>query len=671
MDKISQILYRELYRRSLYDFVKDFWNTCEPSKMIDGKIIKYYCEVFEYFCRKWTGEKEVENIKLPEYNPDELIVDIRQGKQNLNLNVPPRHTKSKIFNVFGPTWLWLSNPIKAVSISHTNGLSTDMNSQRHKIINSEKFKELFGDEIKLITNTSDYLKDNRGGELRSLNRNNFTGYGGDVIINDDLTNAEAARKDKSEMLNAWEYYKNTMPSRINDISKCIIMNIQQRLAPNDITGHIENDAQLSNMYTYIIMPAYFTKTTHYVCPMSGEILTWKKGEYLWPERFGDYKALRSQVGEAVWETQYMQNPIASDKTIIRDEMIRIKSIKEVPSIDDADMVYASHDFPVKDKETSDFLGSILSYRVGSTLYIMDCLEKRMAFVQSVKYVEMLDQNYMGIIQIIEDKANGSPILQQLADKISGLQAYQPGTQSKTQRLESASLYVNSGNVVLVADKFNVLTQQYELSPQLENLRQRLLKFPFVEHDDIVDAFSQNVLYVFMDRRFMVYGRAFNDENIVNTSTIKCDYSTIFFNKEGDVWKVQEIAVKYGVETKLYVKREERFKASTKDGLYLLKQFAQNKAVCIDCSFTESMYGITDKIISIEKYSIEDFDKSVAQLNLALSNNLLMIDTKCKLTKNDIEAFKFTKSKDDNVKYITEKDGFVACLRIALKYYGIN
>ena len=667
MDELTRILYRELYKKSLYDFVKDFWNTADPSKFVDGKLIKYYCEVFQYFCRKWIDCKE-EEVILPEKKDDEIIVDIRQGKQNLCLNVPPRHTKSMIFNVFGPVWLWLSAPIKAVSISHTGGLAAEMNSKRYMIINSEKFKFFFSD-IFLVSNTGSYLKDVRGGELRSLNKNAFTGYGGDVIVNDDLTNAETARKDMAEMENAWSYYKNTMPSRINDINKCIIMNIQQRLAPNDITGHILGEDALAKTYVFVVMPAYFEKTTHYICPISGEIITWHKGEYLWPERFGNYETLRAQVGESVFETQYMQKPIASDKTIVKEDMLVFKDANDVPSIEDADMIYASHDFPVKDKDTSDFLGSIVAYRVGSTIYIKDCLEKKMAFVKSVEYVKRLDEFYPGIIQVIEDKANGSPILQQLQDEVAGMQAYQPGTRSKIQRLESASLYMTSGNVIFVKSVFDEMTSTYKLSSSLQNLVTRLINFPFVEHDDIVDAFSQCLLFVFMDKRYMVYGRAFNDNNIVDTSMKHLTYDTIFFNREGDVWKMVDIAIEYGIQTKMYVVKEQRFKGSVQDGIIELKKFAPGKSVFIDCSANDGMYGISDKTIAIEKYTIEDYDKSVSQLNLAFSNKLVLLDKNCKLTKNDIESFKFSKSKDDTVKYVTTKDGFVACLRIALHYYG--
>lgn len=82
-----------------------------------------------------------------------------------------------------------------------------------------------------------------------------------------------------------------------------------------------------------------------------------------------------------------------------------------------------------------------------------------------------------------------------------------------------------------------------------------------------------------------------------------------------------------------------------------------------------MYGMTEKNISVVRYTTEDFDKSVSQINLAFSKKRILIDKKCHLIQNDIEAFKFSKSKDDNVRYLTTKDGFVACLRIALLYFG--
>jgi len=668
LSELERLLYRELYKKSFYEFVKEFWNEADPQKYIDGLLVQFYCEFFQYLCRDFLEYNLNEpKIKLPKLNDNMTIIDVRQKKRNGNINIPPRHSKSMVLNVLAGCWLWINCPAKMASISHTRGLAGQMNKKRQTVINSEKFKFFFP-EIKLVTNTSDSLIDNRGGELYSQSRDALTGYGFDIGVCDDLTNAEAARRDREEMNSAWSFFQNTLPSRVNNTNKYVILNIQQRLAPNDITGHIMSDKKLSDEYIFVVLPAQFKIDTYLVFPISGKVHLFKKGDYLWPERFGNYESLRNQVGELVWQTQYLQESVNSDQTIIKENMIIEKDLPDTPGIENADMIYASHDFPVKDKETNDFLGSALGYRHNATLYVVDSLEKHLGFVKSVEYVKHLDNVYPGIIQIIEDKANGSPILQQLQDEVAGMQAFNPGTDSKSQRLASASLYMQSKNVVLVRTEFNKLTQRWELSESMQNLKNRLLAFPHVEHDDIIDGFDMMILFVFMDRRYMVYGRAFNENNLIDFKDENL-YNVIFFNKEGDIWKALQIGVKYGEETKMVVEKEIKFKASVDDGINKLKRFAPDNTLFIDCSENTGLTGMYENNVTIERYSLEDFDKSVAQTNLAFSKNLILIDRNCVLTKSDIENFKFTKSKNDTVKYTTTKDGFVSCIRTALQYFG--
>lgn len=665
MNELDRRLYRTLYRKSFYEFYKAFWSTCDPSKYTDGNIIQFFCEVFQFMCRKWIGYDKPE-VDLSSLNKNAVIVDIRnEDKDRLCLNMPPRHSKSKIFNVMGPSWLWAQHPVKAVSISHTFDLAKTMNEGRWSIINSDLYKTLYP-EIKTIANTKDSIVDSRGGQLFSQNRNAMTGYGGDIIINDDLTNAMTAYKDMTEMSNAWEYYRNTMPSRINDVNKSVIFNIQQRLGVNDITGHILRDKALRDRYIFIVLPAIFEKETYLICPISGKIIHYNKGDGLWKERFGNYAGIRAEVGESIFRTQYLQDPQATDQAIIDQPMLNILPSPEVPPIEEATLIYASHDFPIKDKETSDYLGSVLAYKVDNTLYIIDCLEKHMAFPQSISYVESLDNIYPSIIQVIEDKANGSPILQQLQGKVSGLQAYNPGTASKTMRLESASMYMN--NIVFVADEFDKLNQEWSLSDNLQNLINRLLSFPMVEHDDIVDAFSMLVNFVFLDRKYAVYGRSFNDKNVINYRDISGLYSANFVNKDGDTWWVNKISIEYAAESRLIVSKELKFKANIDDAIKKLKEF-DNSNMFIDCSIDGELTGFYSNDVYFERYAIEDFDQSIIDLNLAFSRKVILLFKNCRMTKGDIETFKFAKTKTDESKYLTDKDGFVANIRVAMKYFG--
>lgn len=670
LNTVQKVLYSQLYKKSLYEFVKEFWDTFDPVPFIDGKLVQFYCETFQYSCRSWVPYTKID-IDIDEEYDGYQIIDPRTDKRNLNINVPPRHSKSAVFNVAGPVWLWLNYPIKAASCSHTFGLSKDMNTKRQKILNSDKFKFFFGETVKLKGNSNGLLVDSRGGELYSKSRDAMTGFGCDLAIIDDATNAEQAKRDMEEMASAWSFFQTTLPSRINDPSTGVIINIQQRLAPNDITGHILSDPKLKNTYFFIVLPAIFEENTVLVCPISGDIFVYKKGDALWPERFGDYSALRAQVGESVFQTQYLQKPIASDRTIIKPRMIVEKSINEVPDLTQADAVYASHDFPVKDKETSDFFGSVIAYKIGSTLYLSRCLEERMAFVDSIDYTLALDSLYPGIIQIVEDKANGSPIIQTLRGKISGVQAFNPGTKSKTQRLENTTLYMSSGNIVFVKDKFNEETFTYELAEDLVNLRDRLLAFPFVEHDDVIDAFSQLVIFIFAERQFMVYGRSFNEFNVTKEIGDPKNFRGTFFNKDGDLWKICEIEVKYGEETRLLLTREQIFRGSPGEGLKKLKEFSPSQNVFIDCSFVPSYYGAYKKDILIEPYETENFELSVNSLSYALARNLVRVNSFCKSTIADIESFKYDKRRDDAFVFKNESDGFVACLRTAIKYFSVG
>lgn len=671
-----RLYYIALFKKDFYSFAKYFWEEADPAPFIDGFLVQFYCEFFQYLCRPWVGYEGCwEEPVIPDVSDDVNVIDVRQGKQNGNINIPPRHTKSMIFNVLAGPWIWINAPIKLASISHTGGLATNMNSKRQKILNSDRFKYFFP-EIELDVNSSHRLTDKRGAELYSIPRNAALGYGFDIGVCDDLTNDITAKKDKEEMNNAWDFFHETLPTRVNDQSKYIILNIQQRLAQNDITGRISADSELAKQYVFVVLPAQFQKDTYVVMPISGKVFHFKKGDYLWPERFGDYSILRASVGETGWQTKYLQNPIATDKTYIKEEMLREEDAPNCPGwnsslgqIDDMNpevMVYAAHDFPVKAKATSDFLGSVLGYRIKRTLYIVDCLEIKQAFTKSLEYVKGIDTTYPGSIQIIEDKANGSPLLTTLQEEVAGMQGYNPGINSKADRLEIATPWVNAGNVVLVKTRFNTISNKWELSPALQLLKSRILNFPFVEHDDIVDAFSMLILFIFLDLKYCVYGKSFNDLNIIDSRTRKFDYTTVFFNKEGDDWKVLDIGIEYGEISKIVVLRETKWTSSIDTGMKMLKAFAPDKNVFIDCS-EESLGGIYTDDVICEPYHAADFNLSVTQLNLALSGKRVLIDGNCKLLKIDLENFKYDTK--DNGKFRTTRDGYIACLRIAMIYYG--
>ena len=57
----------------------------------------------------------------------------------------------------------------------------------------------------------------------------------------------------------------------------------------------------------------------------------------------------------------------------------------------------------------------------------------------------------------------------------------------------------------------------------------------------------------------------------------------------------------------------------------LKEFAPTKNVFIDCSAAEGLRGMSNPRVTVERYEENDFDKSVAQLNLAFAKKRVILD----------------------------------------------
>jgi phage terminase large subunit-like protein len=191
----------------------------------------------------------------------------------------------------------------------------------------------------------------------------------------------------------------------------------------------------------------------------------KKGDSLWPERFGDYELLKTTQGGSVFETQYQQNPIASEDTVVKTNMINlITPVEAYEILEEPDYIYASHDLAVKATDTSDFVGSVLAKQKGNKLVIIDCLEKKMGYVASKQYIKNLSVVHYGVIHLIEDKANGQQVIQELTGDVPGIVPINPGTASKSMRLETSTVPMESRNVFFLTDEFGLLPES------LENLR---------------------------------------------------------------------------------------------------------------------------------------------------------------------------------------------------------
>jgi predicted phage terminase large subunit-like protein len=239
-----------------------------------------------------------------------------------------------------------------------------------------------------------------------------------------------------------------------------IVIVATRWVEDDLTGYVrelEKSDPSQKKWTEISLPA-----------ISDD------GKALWPEKFPleTLMATKHQIGSHHFNALYQQNPTPRDGTIFKREWW--KFYRQAPQMN---QIVTAWDFAVKDGENNDYSVGIVMGRCGVDKYVLDVVRAKMGFVESQRAVIALAKKWpQAYKKIIEDKANGSPILETLKRVVPGIVAITPVT-GKTLRADAVSPDVEAGNVYLP-----------ESAPWLSDFLHELSSFPYGKHDDQVDAF---------------------------------------------------------------------------------------------------------------------------------------------------------------------------------------
>ena len=653
-------LRRIMYNKSLYKFMRDFWDTCDSNKFKGSLLTEYMCECYMYSVRQflpasakedWISEEKLQEIineiltrgvvysanylykdnrvkyildknnyqsfkysgncvdainynfmkewltddntygdqtdeflrktVIKELSPEDVkefeihnFFEEAKHLNNHNLNLPPSHCKSKTLNVMAGDWLFSMYGIKLVSLSHTGDLATEFNKQRQQIIKSDLWKKVYTN-IQIVKDSANSIEGNHAGKLYSQPYLHMTGSHMDVAVLDDLVDAHNTVKLGENLRNAKAFMQHTLPSRKNDPNNSVVWNVMQRLGAEDVTGWIIENQK--TQWSYTVMPARAVRKEIYIFPISGKIwvrdvrnkcsmdveedtgkiISWgedkleTEGDYLWAEQYGDYVGTELSVGKSVFNTQYQQDPTNSDKSVIHEEDIQYADIED---FDYFSQTYTSHDLPFKGGDANDLHGTVIGFYRNGKLYIDDMDEDHRSYREQKEWISTIADAYPGVLQIVEDKANGPAVIDDLSNLLNGnLVPFNPGTDDKIKRLEIAQVYMKD---VYFLRHGGILRDNCRI------LIQRLLDFPFVRYKDIVDAFSMLLLYIFVDNQFSVFYRSLTDDNIIPIENISMDnsgkYNVVLKNsktvryqtidgailKYGDVWKCLKIAVSY-------------------------------------------------------------------------------------------------------------------------------
>lgn len=482
---------------SLREFVKHAWKLVEPSTFVPNWHIDSICEHLEAV----------------------TAGDI----QDLLVTMPPRHSKSLIITVLWPVWEWSKIPsYRWVFASYAFALSVRDSIKRRKIIQSQWFHDRYYDRFALIPEQNTkirYENDRHGFMLASSVGGSNTGEGGERIIADDPHNIKKSESEdvRTDTVNWWNI---VMSTRRNDLKHSARVVVQQRTHEGDVAGDIIERGG----YVHLNLPTEFMFAgaprcqTQWVVKATGETHTWEDprqeaGELLNPLRFdaeANEKA-KLELGDYQYAAQHGQNPTPPSGSIVQAQWLKYYGGIGQPPI--PDWKQATHNFTplfsldctFKEHKDTDFVAGLGWVMFGADIYLMPIkIHKRMNFPDTLDAVaefvggKSLDETkeFPGIypfmkIKLVEDKANGSAILDTLRHRIPGMVAYQPGNASKESRLASCSWRFRAGNVYLPHES---------IAPWVIEYRYQLCAFPKARHDDYVDATSQALLFIGGDQQ---------------------------------------------------------------------------------------------------------------------------------------------------------------------------
>ncbi len=385
--------------------------------------------------------------------------------------LPPRHSKSMTVSETFPSWFLGRDPNRRViEVSYGDSLARRFGRENKKKID-EFGQEIFGIQTdRANASNNDFgISGYRGGMISKGIGAGITGVGADLLVVDDpiKNRKEALSKTYRDMI--WNEWQNTLLTRLHPGGRVIV--ILTRWTEDDLVGRLLEEEP--GGWEVISLPAEAEEH---------DLLGRAPGEPLWPERFDKtwLENTKKSVGSVTWASLYQQSPAPLGGQIIQRDWFRY--YRELPG--DVMELMISVDCAFKDLETSDYVVAQVWGKAGANRYLIDQIRDRMGIRATMDAIRQLAAKYPAAhTKLVEDKANGSAVVEMLKNEISGIIPVSP-KESKESRVFSVAPAVEAGNVYL---------PDPSIAPWVKDFVDEVATFPSSRNDDQVDAFTQALI----------------------------------------------------------------------------------------------------------------------------------------------------------------------------------
>ncbi len=440
--KIRNELHKELARRDFADYVE----YVHEGRWLKGKTVSFICKEVQNFIESDTGH----------------AFDI------LVISMPPQHGKSMTITETLPSWYLGKYPYnRVIEASYSEDFAQLFG--RRNLRKIQQFgKSLFGIELGNTANNTEFeLNNGVGGMISRGILSGVTGRPANLMIIDDPVKNRQEADSKVYRDRTWAEWNDSFKTRLAFGSKVII--IQTRWHEDDFAGRI-------------IQNEKHVKVINLKCEAGeNDILGRKPGDALCPEIGKDNNWLKdfkesytTKEGKRTWYALFQGEPTPDEGNIFKRKWF--KFYKELPNMP---YMLISVDATFKDEEDSDFVAIQVWGKRNADFYLIDRIKEHLDFPTTLQVIRQLKNKYINASAIlVEDKANGSAIIQVLYKEFPGVIPVKPEG-GKVSRANAVAPSVESGNVYLP-----------ENAPWVNDYIIELISFPNAEHDDEVDSTTQ-------------------------------------------------------------------------------------------------------------------------------------------------------------------------------------
>lgn len=393
----------------------------------------------------------------------------------LIINQPPRTLKTISAGCAFSAWLLGKNPsVQIIGASYNSDLAEKVNMDSRQVINTDWYQEIFpGTKIAADQNQKwRFLTTKQGHRTAVSVGGKVTGFGADVIQIDDPESPNEAMSDATRRsTNLW--IRQNLMTRFNDRRKEKVVIVQQRVHEDDTTGNLLEDGG----WTHLKLPAIFTKSMHIVSPLSGKVWDKAEGELLAPKILPMHVLENEQtkLGIYGYAGQYMQEPAPLEGGLIK--LAWFKHYKERPL--QYDYVFHSWDTAFKANAGSDYSCCTVWGMTDGCYHLIDVVLKKLEYPELKAEIVRLANRDKPFAILLEDKASGQSLLQELPREIKQPLIGVMPHKDKIQRLSAISIMIEGGKVWLPEAAF-----------WLDGFIDQVKFFPNAKKDDAVDSMSQ-------------------------------------------------------------------------------------------------------------------------------------------------------------------------------------